>query len=211
MSPEISISSLFCKSVLSKPQVTSKLRAVCIDEAHCVSLWGGSFREDYANIGVLCGQIPSNVPFMVSSATLPDHILDDVCVKLGLANDSKTISLTNARPNIALSCRPMKYSEESKADLRFLIPLDAMTPDDINITLVYCNEWLTTEDQCDAMQRWAKEANIPESCIAFYHAKIGSKRKREIEEQLRRGEIQILFCTDAVGMASHSLSALMYY
>ncbi|KAK0235251.1 hypothetical protein EDD85DRAFT_922454 [Armillaria nabsnona] len=163
VSPEIAISSSFRKCVLSKPQVTSKLRAVCIDEAHCVSLWGGSFHEDYANIGVLRGFFPSNVPFMVSSATLPDHILDDVHVKLGLANDAKTISLTNARPNIALSCRPMKYSEESKADLQFLIPPDATAPDDIDITLVYCNEQLTMEDQCDVMQRWAKEANIPDS------------------------------------------------
>ncbi|KAJ7431578.1 hypothetical protein B0H11DRAFT_1637650, partial [Mycena galericulata] len=56
-------------STFSKPQFTSKLRCVGIDEAHCVSLWGGSFRPDYADLGVLRGRIPSNVPFVVASAT----------------------------------------------------------------------------------------------------------------------------------------------
>ncbi|KAJ7829287.1 P-loop containing nucleoside triphosphate hydrolase protein, partial [Mycena olivaceomarginata] len=68
VSPEIAISAAFHKSALSKPQFTSKLR--CVDEAHCVSLWGGSFRPDYANLGVLCGHIPANVPFVVAFATL---------------------------------------------------------------------------------------------------------------------------------------------
>ncbi|KAJ7309319.1 hypothetical protein DFH08DRAFT_626502, partial [Mycena albidolilacea] len=77
-SPEIATSAAFRKSALSKPQFTSKLRCVGIDEAHCVSLWGGSFRPDYTNLGVLRGRIPSNVPFVAASATLPEYILDDV-------------------------------------------------------------------------------------------------------------------------------------
>ncbi|KAJ7824960.1 hypothetical protein B0H14DRAFT_2179318, partial [Mycena olivaceomarginata] len=117
---EIATSLAFRKSTLSKPAFTSKLRCVCIDEAHCISLWGGSFRPDYADLGVLRGRIPSTVPFVVASATLPPHILDNVCIKLGLAKNATTISLSNARPNVALSCRSMAHSQESRADLQFL-------------------------------------------------------------------------------------------
>ena len=39
-------------------------------------------------------------------------------------------------------------------------------------------------------------------CVAFYYAKIGEKRNRELEDQLRRAEVHILICTDAVGMVS---------
>jgi superfamily II DNA helicase RecQ len=78
VSPEIAISAAFRTAVLSKREFSDKLRAVCIDEAHCISLWGGSFRTDYANLGVLRGRFPSNVPFIIASATLPDHILDDI-------------------------------------------------------------------------------------------------------------------------------------
>lgn len=41
VSPEIATSLAFRKSTLSKPAFTSRLRCVCIDEAHCISLWGG--------------------------------------------------------------------------------------------------------------------------------------------------------------------------
>jgi len=38
VSPEISTSSVFCTAVLSKMEFNSQLHAVCIDEAHCISL-----------------------------------------------------------------------------------------------------------------------------------------------------------------------------
>ena len=87
-------------------------------------------------------------------------------------------------------------------DLRFLIPPGATKSDDIKITFVYCNQRAVTEDGADYVRDWAEEHGIPHEAIAYYHALIGADRKREIEEKLKRGEIRILFCTDAVGMVS---------
>jgi superfamily II DNA helicase RecQ len=95
---------------------------VCIDDVHCVSLWGGSFHPDYAEIGVLRARLPPHVVMMIASATLPDHILDDIRHRISITKDAQFVALSNDRPNIALSVRVMKHSEESKADLRFLIP-----------------------------------------------------------------------------------------
>ncbi|EDR04596.1 uncharacterized protein LACBIDRAFT_304222 [Laccaria bicolor S238N-H82] len=117
---EIVTSADFRTAVLSKDQFSSALRAVCVDEAHCISLWGGSFRPDYAGLGVLRGRFPKNVPFVVASATLPHHVLNDVRHKLQLGSDTKMVQLTNARPNVALSVQKMKHSEETKGDIRFL-------------------------------------------------------------------------------------------
>lgn len=203
VSPEIAISTAFRTAVLSKREFSDKLRAVCIDEAHCISLWGGSFRTDYANLGVLRGQFPSNVPFIIASATLPDHILDDIQGKLKLSRNAKMVRVSNARPNIALSVRAMKFDNYSMANLRFLIPPKVSKPEDIDITLVYCNQRTTCEDGVDRLRSWANEMGIPPECIAFYHAKIGAKRKRDLEEMLRKGEVRILVCTDAVGMVRH--------
>jgi superfamily II DNA helicase RecQ len=147
VSPEIVVSESFRKEVLSKKKFHQQLRAVCVDEAHCISLWGGSFRSDYAGLGVLRRRFPSNVPFVVASATLPEHILDDIKRKLRLSTSVQKVSVSNARPNVALSVRAMQHSEESKGDLRFLIPKDAKEANDIPITLVYCNQSRTPTTQ----------------------------------------------------------------
>jgi superfamily II DNA helicase RecQ len=194
------ISIEFRSEVISKQKFWGRLRVVVIDEAHCISLWGGSFRPDYGELGVLRGRFPKHIPFIVASATLPDHILDDIRAKLKLSVDARVVRVTNARPNVALSCRPMKHAEKSKADLRFLIPVGATKRQDIDITLVYCNQRVKCEDAVDKLRLWAKNIGIEESCFAFYHARIGEKRKRKLEEKLQNGEIRILVCTDAMGM-----------
>lgn len=203
VSPEVATSSSFNSAVLQKPGFHTKLRAVCIDEAHCISLWGGSFRPDYAGLGVLRGRFPRNVPIVIASATLPEHVLEDIRRKLKLSKSCKMVSLTNERPNVALSVREMKYSDESKGDLQFLIPPGALKVEDIPITLVYCNQRTSTEDCADRLRSWAEDCGIDPACISFYHAKVGTKRKREIEVKLAEGKIRIVACTDAVGMVSH--------
>lgn len=187
---------------MSKDSFSNLLRVVNIDEAHCINIWGGSFRTDYAGLGVLRGRFPQNVPLQIASATLPEHVLDDIRSKLRLAHDVKVIRVTNARPNVALSVRTMKYSNESKADLRFLIPVTASNAEDIPMTIVYCNERTTTEDCNDRLQDWAEEQGITKESIGFYHALVGEKRKREIEDSLKDGKIRILFATEALGMVS---------
>jgi superfamily II DNA helicase RecQ len=200
VSPEIAISPEFRKGVISKKEFYGRLRVVVIDEAHCISLWGGSFRPDYAELGLLRGRFPRHIPFVIASATLPEHILDNIRTKLQLSANAKVVRMTNARPNVALSVRSMKHPQDAFADLRFLIPVGATRAEQIDITLVYCDQRIHCEDAVDRLRFWAQEEGIDPSCIAFYHAKLGEKRKRELEERLRRGEIRILVCTDAVGM-----------
>ncbi|KAF8804758.1 hypothetical protein BYT27DRAFT_7225346 [Phlegmacium glaucopus] len=205
VSPEIVTSSEFHRAVTSKVMFTDCLRVVNIDEAHCINIWGGSFRPDYSELGILRGRIPKNVPFLLASATLPEHVLDDIRLKLQLPKDVKMVRVTNAQPNVALSVRAMQKKEKLLGDLRFLIPPDANKPEDIPITLVYCNQCVVAEEGADYARDWAEEHGIPTETIAFYHALIGEKCKREIEEKLRWGEIHILFCTDAVGMVNTDL------
>ncbi|KAJ6607057.1 P-loop containing nucleoside triphosphate hydrolase protein [Mycena sp. CBHHK59/15] len=102
-----------------------------------------------------------------------------------IGKDAVTISMSNARPNIALSVRKIVHPDDTKADLRFLIRDGASTAADVDVTL---------------LQSWATEVGIDKSAIAFYHAKIGTARKRALERMLRDCEIRILCCTDAVGM-----------
>ena len=190
-------------SVLSKKWLQKRLRCIVVDEAHCISEWGGTFRSDYTKIGSLRGRVGRTVPFVVASATLPVHVLDTVKKSLQLASDSVVITLSNERKNIALSTREMKHEKESKADLRFSVPNGTSTPQDIPITLIYANSRIECEDICEAINTYLP-VGMAEDTVSFYHSKIGLERKRELEAKLRSGEVRILACTDAVGMVSGS-------
>lgn len=211
VSPEIIVSTEFHKRVLSKVSFTNNLRVTNIDEAHCLVIWGLSFRPDYAKLGILRGRLPRNVPITAASATMtPSHIMDGVRSTLSLSADAVKISVTNARPNVSLCVRSMQHSDESKADLRFLIPTNAECADDIPITLVYCNARTVTEICTDRTRDWAAGQGINPECIAFYHALIGEERKRELEDALERSRIRILYCTNAIGMVSTLTIAQIY-
>ncbi|KAF4621728.1 hypothetical protein D9613_012177 [Agrocybe pediades] len=200
VSPEIAVSNEFLRLVLSKKSFTDSVRVVNIDEAHCISEWGGTFRKDYSQLGTLRGRFPKAVCFQVASATLPEHVLDRIKSTLRLSKDIKAIRLTNERPNIALSVRTLRHSKDSKADLRFLIPAHATSAQDIPITLVYCNKRDEAEDCVDRLREWAAEQGISPDAIAYYHALIGEDQKRQLEDRLDKGDVRIQLASEALGM-----------
>lgn len=142
-----------------------------------------------------------SVPFVVASATLPSHVLDVVKKELNIDADPIVVSLTNERKNIGLVTRPMKFDESSMADLRFTIPREAKVPQDVPITLIYANTRASCETIYDRLKHFSP--SWLHGAIAYYHAKIGQKKKRRLEERLRNGDIRIMICTDAVGMVSN--------
>lgn len=103
MSPELVVSDEFHTEVFVKATFFEHLHAAFVNEAHCISLWGGNFHPDYAELGTLRSHLPCNIPIAVISATLPEHIMDDIHSKLQLSNDDLYIAVTNRRPDITLS------------------------------------------------------------------------------------------------------------
>jgi superfamily II DNA helicase RecQ len=91
----------FCK-LLSSPKIAERTCSFVIDEAHCVSQWGDNFWTEYSELGTLRAFVPSHVPFLATSATLPHPVLGEVrSVTHIQPADSYYINLGNDRPNIA--------------------------------------------------------------------------------------------------------------
>lgn len=108
--------------LLKNPLFTSRIMGVVIDEAHCISSWG-EFCPEYRELGRLRYILPSDIPFLVTSATLSSQALQDVKKLLHIRNGSKlvTIHRSTDRPNIQLAVKPIKGALHSFADLNFLV------------------------------------------------------------------------------------------
>ncbi|KIO18612.1 hypothetical protein M407DRAFT_83734, partial [Tulasnella calospora MUT 4182] len=197
----------FHRDVLSVPTYANSLINLVIDEGHCCTEWGGSFRPDYATLGLLRGRIRTGLAVTIVSATLPLEINKDLVDKFRLSNTTVFIEMSNNRPNVALSVRPILHPAETFSDLRFTIPRGATALEAIPCQLVYFNSRLEAEDAADALRSFLPPELKQKDAIAFYHARVGEKRKRELEAKLSGGGVWILCCTDAVGMGCDIRSA----
>jgi ATP-dependent DNA helicase RecQ len=77
------------------------LRLIAIDEAHCISQWGPSFRPEYQDLSRLREIFPG-VPIAALTATADEVTREDISAQL-FAGDGEAIVLGFDRPNIKLT------------------------------------------------------------------------------------------------------------
>lgn len=66
----------FCK-ILKEENFNKDICAIIVDEAHCISQWGGDFRKVYALLEKLRAFFPQGIPILATSATLNQPVLRD--------------------------------------------------------------------------------------------------------------------------------------
>ncbi|KAH7924177.1 P-loop containing nucleoside triphosphate hydrolase protein, partial [Leucogyrophana mollusca] len=201
-SPEMCLQHEKFRQLLSNPKFAARIAAIVIDEAHCISQWGDKFRELYMQLGTLRAFVPSNVPFLVTSATLPPLTLAQVRTVAHIqTSDSYHINLGTDRPNISWHVRHMKNGKSDLESLSFLLPkssggeVDGDTYDqslvffdDINVSMAAC-QWIRKNSPTDIRHQ-----------VAVYHSRRTPAAKRIILRLFKEGKIKMLFTTEAAGM-----------
>lgn len=87
---------------------------IAVDEAHCISQWGPSFRPEYADLARLREIFPG-VPIAALTATADALTRRDIAEKL-FGGDAKTVVLGFDRPNIALAVSPKRQWKRQLLD-----------------------------------------------------------------------------------------------
>ncbi|KIK06058.1 hypothetical protein K443DRAFT_130111 [Laccaria amethystina LaAM-08-1] len=121
-SPEMCLEHDGFRKLLSDPKFAAHISTFIIDEAHCISQWGDKFQPVYSELGTLRSFVSENIPFLVTSATLPPLVLAEVWKTMHIQSDnSYHINLGTDRPNIAWFVRLMKGGKTDFESLDFLV------------------------------------------------------------------------------------------
>ncbi|MCW9049248.1 MAG: DNA helicase RecQ [Deltaproteobacteria bacterium] len=173
---------------LLNPDFLSRLHSLsialfAIDEAHCVSQWGHDFRPEYVHLGRLRQNFPE-VPLIALTATAEKHTRLDILQHLHLQDSYRVIAGFD-RPNI-------RYTVINKA--RPYLQLGAFLDNHNDESgIVYCLSRKRVGEIAAKLSQDGFKA-------AAYHAGLGAKTRKQVQEAFLRDDLQIVVATVAFGM-----------
>lgn len=197
VSPETALSNSFHERVLKNKAFRDNCIELVIDEAHCASEWGDDFRTEYGQLGKLLARLPSGLPVLLASATMPEEVIKDILFKVGLTPECERVAVSNAKYNVALSIRILQHPTTTYADLFSLFPTSEN--EEFPQTIIYVNSRTEAEQIQDFLRRH-RPSHMPEDAFEFYHRNITETRKEYIQKGLQSGKLRCVIATDALGM-----------
>lgn len=152
-----------------------------VDEAHCVSLWGLSFRPDYLFIREALDAL-GRPPVLALTATAGEETQAEIVAQLGIG---ERIMASVFRPNLRFEVRHAGNRAE-KGDLTVRLCAEIAGP-----IIVYARARGACEEIADLLRRHGIQA-------AHYHAQVPDRAT--VQERFMRGETRVLVATVAFGM-----------
>jgi ATP-dependent DNA helicase RecQ len=156
-----------------------------VDEAHCVSEWGESFRPAYLELGAFADRM--RFPLITAfTATASEAVITKVRSLLFSERDVRVVAAAPDRPNIRYSVVPALSRSYS---------LCRAIRDREGPTLVFCRTRKGVELAARALG-----PRIPAREVFFYHAGLSKEERKGVEQWYLASRAGVLFATSAYGM-----------
>ncbi|MEL6938815.1 MAG: RecQ family ATP-dependent DNA helicase [Cyanobacteria bacterium J06598_1] len=190
LSPETLLSKAVWE-ILIQPQV--KVNALVLDEAHCLTQWGDSFRPTYRRLGPVRSALLAHKPkgtriaIAAFTATADPLTQETLCTVLRLQSP-QLIRLNPYRDNLRLAVQTVWSPRGRKnALLKFVQQQGRQSG------LIYARTRRGTE----ALAHWFAKMGY---AVRAYHGGLGAAQRRRIESEWIEGTCQFVVCTSAFGM-----------
>jgi ATP-dependent DNA helicase RecQ len=191
LSPESLLSITLWQRLLT---LSDRIESLVIDEAHCITQWGSSFRPSYRRLGslrpALLGQSPEakrNIAIAAFTATADPVTQQDIRKVLGL-QQPQVFRSSPYRKNLYLKIVRVWTVAGRRDRLKTFIKAQGQTTG-----LVYTRSRRDSEQLVEWLQL--------QGChTAAYHGGLAPQLRRQIEQQWLSGELPFVICTSAFGM-----------
>ena len=176
--------------VLQNRQLLTRL-ACCgivhaaIDEAHCVSEWGDTFRPAYLTLGTILSEL--RIPVITAfTATASPRILARVAEVL-FNGKAHIIQSAGDRPEILYYV----YTAYAKKKTAFILALTEQRP-----MIIFCGTRRRTEELAREIRSYPGQKDM----VRFYHAGLSRTEKTDTEQWFLPNKNAVLVATVAFGM-----------
>ncbi len=174
---------------------------LAVDEAHCVTDWGHSFRPAYLALREVAAQL-GRPTLLALTATATPWVRAEISARLGLRRPLVAVHGSD-RPNLLLEVRRVEVEHDDRRVLHDLLlgPNDALPAplaDQISAAMQGSGIIYTaTTAAARATAAWLTGWGI---AADYYHGQRHKAERAAVQERFMRGEIRVLVATNAFGL-----------
>ncbi|XP_066264510.1 ATP-dependent helicase wrn-1-like [Branchiostoma lanceolatum] len=181
---------------------------LAIDEVHCMTTWGASFREGYSKVSSVRSLL--SCPILMLTATATGRMVGEVMEQLHLDKGAvEMVSVLPNRPNIHLQVQ--KCSAELATELAWLLTDLKEKGKDAERTIIYCRTittvwqvfgWIMKELKDSGMAYTEEPHSVKNQVVDMFHGKTGAASQSRILSRFteRDSSLRCVVATVAFGM-----------
>ena len=162
-----------------------KIAMVVIDEAHCISVWGQSFRPNYRRIVNLVRLLPKHFPVLATTATATPRVQADIIEQVG--SDLMPVRGQLLRHNLRLFVIQVQNEDEKFYWLAKYMPKLKKTG------IIYTG----TQTNTDVFSNWLQFLGFKS---AAYSGRLDADTRMRVEADFIANKYDCVVSTNALGM-----------
>ena len=174
---------------LSEPEFRAfaqkiRISLLCVDEAHCISLWGRQFRPEYMKIADFIESLPTRPVVAAFTATANAEVRSDIIDNLKL-REPYVLTTGFDRPNL--------YFEVQKVKDKWPTLSSLLTQHRGECGIIYCLTRRTVESL-------SRKLEVNGFTVAHYHGGMPLEEREKAQRDWLGGKRNVIVATNAFGM-----------